>query len=147
MGEVCETSGNTCPDERDRRHFEAAAPNELRVIDITEFRIPAGKCHLSLVIDCFDGMPVGWSIGTSPNAELANSPLLRARSQLADGERPRVHSDRGRHYRWPGWIGICDEHGIVCSMSRKGCSPDNSRAEGFFGAEDGVLLRKGLERC
>lgn len=43
------------------------------------------------------------------------------------------HSDRGCHYRWPGWIGICDEHGIVRSMSRKGCSPDNARAEGFFG--------------
>ena len=44
-----------------------------------------------------------------------------------------MHSDRGSHYRWPGWIAICDGHGIVRSMARKGCSPDNSRAEGFFG--------------
>lgn len=35
--------------------------------------------------------------------------------------------------RWLGWIGICDEHGIVRSMARKGCSPDNQRFEGFFG--------------
>lgn len=54
-------------------------------------------------------------------------------SQLKEGEHPTGHSDRGCHYRWPGWIGICDEHGIVRSMSRKGCSPDNARAEGFFG--------------
>ena len=46
---------------------------------------------------------------------------------------PKVHSDRGCHYRWPGWLRICEEHGLVRAMSRKGCSPDNARAEGFFG--------------
>ena len=133
VGEVSEAPENTCLDERGRHHFDADKPNELWVTDITEFRIPAGKCYLSPVIDCFDGMPIGWSIGTSPDAELANSSLRQACAQLKEGEHPRGHSDRGGHYRWPGWIGICDEHGIVRSMSRKGCSPDNSRAEGFFG--------------
>lgn len=37
------------------------------------------------------------------------------------------------NFRWPSWIAICDEHGIVRPISRKGRSPDNSRAEGFFG--------------
>ena len=37
------------------------------------------------------------------------------------------------HYRWPEWIGICEENGLVRSMSAKGCSPDNSACEGFFG--------------
>ena len=36
-------------------------------------------------------------------------------------------------YRWSGWIGICDEHCIVRSMPRRESTPDNSRAEGFFG--------------
>ena len=54
------------------RDFHAANPNELWVTDITEFRIPAGKVYLSPVIDCYDGMPVAWTIGTSPNAALAN---------------------------------------------------------------------------
>ena len=72
-------------------------------------------------------------IGTSPDAELANSSLRQACAQLKEGEHPRGHSDRGGHYRWPGWIGICDERGIVRSMSRKGRSPDNQRREGFFG--------------
>lgn len=44
-----------------------------------------------------------------------------------------IHSDRGGHYRWPEWIGICEENGLVRSMSAKGCSPDNSACEGFFG--------------
>lgn len=49
------------------------------------------------------------------------------------GGRTTIHSDRGGHYRWPEWIGICEENGLVRSMSAKGCSPDNSACEGFFG--------------
>lgn len=43
--------------------------------DITEFHIPAGKIYLSPIIDCFDGLPVSWTIGTSPDAELVNTML------------------------------------------------------------------------
>ena len=39
----------------------------------------------------------------------------------------------GVHYFWPGWVGICGEHGVERSASRKGRSPDNAAAEGFFG--------------
>lgn len=44
-----------------------------------------------------------------------------------------VHSDRGAHYRWAGWVSICEEHGLARSMSAKGCSPDNAACEGFSG--------------
>jgi transposase InsO family protein len=47
--------------------------------------------------------------------------------------RPMVHSDRGAHYRWPGWLARISEANLVRSMSRKGCSPDNAACEGFFG--------------
>lgn len=33
----------------------------------------------------------------------------------------------------PGWIAICEAAGLTRSMSRKGRSCDNARAEGFFG--------------
>ena len=87
----------------------------------------------SPVIDCYDGMPVAWTIGTSPDSALANGMLADACSTLKDGEKPIIHSDRGCHYRWPEWIRICKEHGLTRSMSAKGCSPDNAAAEGFFG--------------
>ena len=113
--------------------FHAERPNMLWVTDLTEFSIPAGKAYLSPVIDCYDGMPVAWTIGTSPNAALANGMLADACSTLRDGEKPIIHSDRGCRYRWPEWIRICKEHGLTRSMSAKGCSPDNAAAEGFFG--------------
>ena len=64
---------------------------------------------------------------SSSSAALSNS------EPLSELNRYRFSSDRGGHYRWPGWIRICDENGLVRSMSRKGCSPDNARCEGFFG--------------
>ena len=115
------------------RRFHAKAPDRLWAADITELRIGEGKIYLSPVIDCYDGMPVAWSIGTSPDAGLADTMLEQACATLADGERPVIHSDRGCHYRWPGWIRICERHGLTRSMSAKGCSPDNVAAEGFFG--------------
>ncbi|MDG0857692.1 IS3 family transposase, partial [Roseateles puraquae] len=109
-------------------------PNEKWLTDISEFQIPAGKVYLSPMIDCFDGMVVSWSIGTRPNAELVNTMLDAAIDKVAaSGERPVVHSDRGGHYRWPGWLARIADAKLVRSMSRKGCSPDNAACEGFFG--------------
>lgn len=85
-----------------QRNFHADMPNKKWLTDITEFAIPAGKVYLSPVIDCFDGMPVCWNIGTSPNAELANKMLDDAISYLKEGEHPVLHTYRGCHYRWPG---------------------------------------------
>lgn len=75
------------------RDFHATAPNRLWGTDITEFSIPAGKVYLSPVIDCHDGMPVAWTIGTSPNAALANGMLRDACATLKPGETPIIHSD------------------------------------------------------
>lgn len=116
-----------------QRDFHAEKPNEKWLTDITEIAIPAGKVYLSPVLDCFDGMLVSWTIGTRPDAALANQMLDKAICTLGKGEHPILHSDRGCHYRWPGWIDRMENAGLVRSMSKKGCSPDNSACEGFFG--------------
>ena len=125
--------GTPVADNLIERDFYADAPNVKWLTDITEFSIPAGKVYLSPIVDCFDGLLTSWSIGTNPDAELVNSMLDRATQTLKDGECPIVHSDRGCHYRWPGWISRMKEAGLKRSMSRKGCSPDNAACEGFFG--------------
>ena len=116
-----------------QRDFHADKPNKKWLTDITEFKIGEEKVYLSPIIDCFDGMPITWTVGTSPNAELVNTMLDNAIVLLKENEHPIVHSDRGCHYRWSGWIQRMDEAGLTRSMSKKGCSPDNSACEGFFG--------------
>jgi len=116
------------------RDFRATAPNEKWLTDITEFQIPAGKIYLSPMIDCFDGLVVSWSIGTRPDAELVNTMLDAAIETVPNRKDGTiVHSDRGGHYRWPGWLSRIGQARLIRSMSRKACSPDNAACEGFFG--------------
>jgi len=128
MGEITPAAENLIA-----RNFRADTPNTKWLTDLTEFHIPAGKVYLSPIVDCFDGMIVSWSIGTSPSAELVNTMLDEAISCLGDNEHPIIHSDRGCHYRWPGWLLKMENAGLTRSMSKKGCSPDNAACEGFFG--------------
>ena len=129
MGEI-----SPAPDNLLNRDFSASAPNEKWLTDITALQIPAGKVCRSPMIDCFDGMVVSWSIGTSPNGEFVNTMLDAAIDKVtASGDRPVVHSDRGGHYRWPGWLSRIAEAKLMRSMSRKGSSTDNAACEGFFG--------------
>ena len=129
LGEI-----SPAPDNLVNRDFQAAAPNKKWLTDITEFAIPAGKVYLSPMIDCFDGMVVSWSISTRPDAELVNSMLDAAIETVASSEeRPVLHSDRGAHYRWPGWLSRIADAKLIRSMSRKACCPDNAACEGFFG--------------
>ena len=72
--------------------------------DITEFDIPAGKVYLSPIIDCFDGMPVAWTIGTSPSAELVNTMLDNAIQKLHENEHPIIHSDYAEEKTMPKFM-------------------------------------------
>lgn len=129
LGEI-----SPAPENLINRDFQADSPNEKWLTDITEFQIPAGKVYLSPMIDCFDGMVVSWTIGTRPDSDLVNTMLDAAIESVACIEsKPVIHSDRGAHYRWPGWLTRVSNAKLIRSMSRKGCSPDNAACEGFFG--------------
>ncbi|WP_394672932.1 IS3 family transposase [Limnobacter sp.] len=128
VGEV-----SPAPENLINRDFTATAPNEKWLTDISEFQIPAGKVYLSPMIDCFDGMVISWSISTSPDAELVNGMLDAAIETVTDAKNTIIHSDRGGHYRWPGWLTRVSKANLTRSMSRKACSPDNAACEGFFG--------------
>lgn len=116
--------------------FSAPEPDRLVVTDVTEFKVAGGaKVYLSPVVDCFDGMPVSWSVSRRPDSALVDSSLGRYLSGLPEGHAPVVvHSDGGATYRSGSWKALCEEGGAVRSMSRRGCCPDNARMEGFFGA-------------
>lgn len=76
-----------------KRNFHAERPNQKWLTDITKFHVPAGKIYLSPIINCFDGLPVSWTIGTRPDAELVNTMLDNASATLTSAEKPIVHSD------------------------------------------------------
>ena len=114
-------------------NFHSEKPEELLLSDISEFAIPTGKVYLSPTVDCFDGMLVTWRISEHPNADLVNGMLDDVIANMGANSKPIIHTDRGCHYRWPGWIERMEINGYARSMSQKGCSPDNAACEGLVG--------------
>ncbi len=114
--------------------FHADEPGAMLVTDVTEFKAGGAKVYLSPFVDCFDGMPCSWAMSLHPDSRMCDASLLGALAALPEGASPVVHTDGGGTYRARSWKAICEGHGATRSMSRKGCCPDNARAEGFFGA-------------
>lgn len=114
-----------------QRNFHADKPNQKWSTDITEFSIPSDKVYLSPVIDCLDGLPVAWTVGTHPDEKLVNEILLKATAQLKPSQHPIIHFYRGTHYRWTKWITLTETAGLQRSMSKKACPTNNSACEVF----------------
>ena len=115
------------------RQFEATAPNQKWVTDVTEFSVDDRKLYLSPVMDLFDRQIISYSVGTSPNLELTNTALREALACLESGHQPLVHSDQGFQYQHASWRNLLKNAGAGQSMSRKGNCYDNAVMENFFG--------------
>jgi putative transposase len=115
------------------REFDADAPNQKWVTDVTEFSVGDRKLYLSPVMDLFDRQIISYTLGSSPNLELTNTSLREALATLEDGQKPLVHSDQGFQYRHVTWRVLLEGAGAVQSMSRKGNCYDNAVMENFFG--------------
>jgi putative transposase len=115
------------------RHFEADAPNQKWVTDVTEFSVGDRKLYLSPVMDLFDRQIISYSLGLSPNLALTNDSLREALTCLEPGQQPLVHSDQGIQYQHASWRTLLSDADAVQSMSRKGNCYDNAVMENFFG--------------
>jgi len=123
--------GKTAPNELQRR-FEAKAPKQKWVTDITEFHVAGEKLYLSPVLDLYNGEIIAFETNRRPRFELVTSMLTKAFSRLGPEDKPMLHSDQGWQYRMPAYQQALTEHGIVQSMSRKGNCHDNAAMESFF---------------
>ena len=115
------------------REFDADAPNQKWVTDVTEFSVGDRKLYLSPVMDLFDRQIISYSIGLSPNLNLTNGSLRDALGALDGGPAPLVHSDQGFQYQHSSWRRLLEGAGAIQSMSRKANCYDNAVMENFFG--------------
>ena len=114
------------------RQFNPVAPNMAYVSDITYIRTGAGWLYLAIVLDLYARRVVGWAMAPSMPAELVCDALNMAIQQRRPAPGLIVHSDRGSQYVSELYQDLLNEHGFVCSMSRKGNCWDNAVAERFF---------------
>jgi len=114
------------------RQFAQAAPDVAWVTDITYIATGEGWLYLAAILDLCSRAVVGWAVSERITRELALEALdmaLRRRRPLAG---LLHHSDRGSQYASGDYQTVLADHGIVCSMSRRGNCWDNAMAESFF---------------
>ncbi|QDU88946.1 Integrase core domain protein [Pirellulimonas nuda] len=115
------------------RDFEATAPNQKWVTDITYLAVAQGWVYLAVVLDLFSRKIVGWEISDSLATPLVAGALRRAiESRRPIGADLLHHSDRGCQYTSDAYQQTLRAMGITCSMSRTGECYDNAVAERFF---------------
>jgi transposase InsO family protein len=114
------------------RDFTTDAPDKVWVTDITYIPTLEGWLYLAAIIDLFSRRIVGWSMSDRLTTSFALDALSMA--ILARGPASGLvhHSDRGCQYASDEYQRVLAQHGIVCSMSRKGDCWDNAVAESFF---------------
>lgn len=115
------------------RNFTADRPDKVWVSDITYLKARAGWLYLTVIIDVFSRLIVGWALSGSSSHDMAVSALKRAVRKRRPGGGLIFHSDRGVQYACADFRKELDEHGFIQSMSRKGDCWDNAVAESFFG--------------
>jgi putative transposase len=114
------------------RQFTTSAPNQVWVSDITYLWTQAGWVYLTVFLDLFSRMVVGWSVSTSLGHESVVQALWRAVGRRGPLRGMLIHSDRGVQYACEGFRAVLELHGFIQSMSRKGNCWDNAVAESFF---------------
>ncbi|KJR40427.1 integrase catalytic region [Candidatus Magnetoovum chiemensis] len=88
--------------------------------------------YLSVIIDLFSRMVVGWAMQETMTAAIVKSALLKALRYRKHYAGLIFHSDRGSQYASYEFSNLLKANGIIASMSRKGDCYDNAVSESFF---------------
>lgn len=126
------------------REFTPPARNMAWAADITYIPTAEGWVYLAAVEDLYSRKIVGWSMSECIDSRLVTDALQMALQRELPDQRLVAHSDRGVQYASDHYQRVLKEHGITCSMSRKGNCWDNAPMESFF-----ATLKKELvhQRC
>ena len=110
-----------------QRQFKASCPIEVLTTDITYLPFGHSMLYLSSIMDIYNGEIVAYKIDDKQDQSLVNDTL----NQIDIPEGCILHSDQGSVYTSYAYYQLCEEKGIIRSMSRKGTPADNAPIESF----------------
>lgn len=115
-----------------RRDFQAEAPNEKWLGDITFIPTAEGWLYLAVILDLFSRKIVGWAMDETLESILVE----RAYQMAVHNRRPADgllhHSDRGSQYAAGAYQELLTADRMQVSMSGSGNCYDNAPMESFF---------------
>ena len=124
------------------QHFEAEAPNQVWVSDITYIPTDEGWLYCAAHKDLWNGEIVGYALGSRITKDLVEKSLLRAAATKRPPEGLIHHSDRGSQYCSPHFQKLLARLGMKPSMSRRGNCWDNAPMESFWGTMKNELVHQ-----
>jgi len=122
--------------------FEATAPNQIWVSDISYVPTGEGWLYIAGLKDIFNKEIVGYAIGERMTKELVNEALFRAVARKRPSRGLIHHSDRGSQYCSTKYRNLLMQFGMTASMSRKGNCYDNAPMESFWGTLKNELVHQ-----
>lgn len=114
------------------RQFGADAPNQKWAADFTYLWTAEGWLYVAVVLDLFSRKVVGWSMNATMTAQLVIDALIMGLWRRGKPVALLHHSDQGSQYTSEDFQRLLGEHGITCSMSKRGDCWDNAAVESFF---------------
>ena len=114
------------------RQFTVPTPDTTYVTDITYLKVGVKWHYLTVFIDLFSRIVVGWDLSDSLERHSAIRALNKAIQRRRPGQGLMIHSDRGVQYASSEFRAVLQKHQFIQSMSRKGNCWDNAVAESFF---------------
>jgi putative transposase len=118
--------------DRLQREFTVSGPDQVYVSDLTYLRTRSGWLYLTVVLDLYSRLVVGWALSDSLSHHAVLKALRRAIARRRPSRGLICHSDRGIQYACTDFRQLLDHHGFRSSMARKGDPWDNAVAESFF---------------
>jgi putative transposase len=120
--------------------FEAEAPNEIWVSDITYIPTDEGWLYCAAHKDLFNGEIVGYALGSRITKGLVIRSLFKAVATKKPQPGLIHHSDRGSQYCSLDYVKLLGRFNMRASMSRKGNCYDNAPIESFWGTLKNELI-------
>jgi putative transposase len=102
------------------RNFTTYSPDSVWVTDITYLRVGRKWHYLTVYIDLFSRVVVGWDMSASLERHSAICALSKAINSRRLGQGLMIHSDRGVQHASAEFRAKLQKQGFVQSMSRKG---------------------------
>ena len=90
-----------------------------------------GWLYLAVILDLRSRRVVGWSLSQSLEETIVLNALRMALARRQPRRGVLHHSDRGSQYAGKAFQQLLSDHGMVCSMSRRGDCWDNAVVESF----------------
>ena len=115
------------------QQFQAKAPNEKWVGDITCIWTREGWLYLAVVMDLYSRRIVGWALASTQDTTLVLAALLMAIGRRQPAAGLLHHSDRGSQYASAQYQALLQTYRFTVSMSSTGNCFDNAAMESFFG--------------